>query len=286
MEDIYRWVPGEDPFTRFEIVGLFIGASVLSWIFLAGFSFRPYITAILFVLGVIIFLDDLQKKNIIRYTGGETRFWMLLMAPGTIIHEFSHYLACLLSGVYVTEASFFKPNPKTGTLGYVRYEIREDKWIFLRKFIISMAPFFGGGLLAWLLFSYVTAVPVISLEGITTIDMVINTIAGAFMTFLGNLFTINLLDPVNLIVLYFAFTVGFGSAPSTHDFKDIIEGISTHLVALLIGVVVIGALVFLDLTPLYNIFLNILMISLVIFLISIPLTYIMEAVYVFVESYM
>lgn len=51
----------------------------------------------------------------------------LLMFPGVVLHECSHYLACLLTGTRVTRFAPFSPgrsNDGRLTLGYVRHERR------------------------------------------------------------------------------------------------------------------------------------------------------------------
>jgi len=82
---------------------------------------------------------------------------------GTPIHELSHYLACKIGRHEVKEFKPFKPDPKTGSLGYVRHSYRQDK-LYQRvvgNAIVSIAPFFGGATIIFMLtyFFYPQLIP-------------------------------------------------------------------------------------------------------------------------------
>lgn len=74
-------------------------------------------------------------------------FYRLFVAPGIIIHELSHIIACLLSGAKIKKFSFFS---KKG--GYVKH--LPSKIPILGQFFISFMPILGGIgailFLAWL----------------------------------------------------------------------------------------------------------------------------------------
>lgn len=61
-------------------------------------------------LGVVLQQELLSRGRFI---------WIL--APGTIIHELSHLIVCLLFGLPVRKVSLFHYEPETGTLGHVDY---------------------------------------------------------------------------------------------------------------------------------------------------------------------
>lgn len=64
------------------------------------------------------------------------------LLPGIIAHEFSHYLACVLSGLPVSKVNWFGPDP------HVEHAASPD----FRTVLVALAPLFGnglGGLFAW-----------------------------------------------------------------------------------------------------------------------------------------
>ncbi len=75
------------------------------------------------------------------------RWYRVLLAPGIIIHEYSHAAACVLTGTRIREVRVFEPSG-----GRVVHD--EPHW-FLAQGVISMAPIAGAVLavylLAWLL---------------------------------------------------------------------------------------------------------------------------------------
>lgn len=72
---------------------------------------------------------------------------------GTPIHEFSHWIAALLSGHKIVELKLFKPDPKTGSLGYVTHTFNPHNFYqaIIGNTFIAIAPFFGGALVIYLL---------------------------------------------------------------------------------------------------------------------------------------
>ena len=86
--------------------------------------------------------------------------WNLMTAPGVVVHEFAHKLACDLAGVPVTDVAYFRLGDPPG---YVRHQ---EPSRYLTSFAISVAPFFVNTVIAsalfagcWLLLSTVTAGP-------------------------------------------------------------------------------------------------------------------------------
>ena len=67
---------------------------------------------------------------------------------GTPVHELSHLIACWIARHQVRDFALFKPNPKTGGLGYVDHSCDANSF-YQRTFgnlLISIAPFIGGAL--------------------------------------------------------------------------------------------------------------------------------------------
>ncbi|MDP2930398.1 MAG: M50 family metallopeptidase [bacterium] len=63
--------------------------------------------------------------------------YRIFLAPGVIVHELSHALACLIAGAKIRKISFFASNG-----GYVIHE--KPKLPVLGEIIISLAPILGG----------------------------------------------------------------------------------------------------------------------------------------------
>lgn len=72
------------------------------------------------------------------------------LLPGIIVHEFSHYLACVLVGLPVSKAQFFGKDP------HVEHAAPAD----FRTVVVALAPLVGSGLLG--LFLWNLALPLIA----------------------------------------------------------------------------------------------------------------------------
>lgn len=71
-----------------------------------------------------------------------------LYAPGTIVHELSHYLVALLLNMHPREMSFFPVvEGNKIKLGHVLYE--KNKGDFIRPLLVGIAPFFGAMGVLW-----------------------------------------------------------------------------------------------------------------------------------------
>lgn len=71
---------------------------------------------------------------------------------GVSVHEFSHYIFCILFKHKITDVKFFKPNWDTGVLGYVNHSYN-TKSLFqsIGQVFISIAPMIVGSSLIILL---------------------------------------------------------------------------------------------------------------------------------------
>ncbi len=78
---------------------------------------------------------------------------------GTPIHELSHVVVGTLCRIKITEVKLFRPDARSGVLGYVRYERPHLRWRetpqLIGTFLMGVAPLFGGSLVLlgalWLL---------------------------------------------------------------------------------------------------------------------------------------
>lgn len=92
------------------------------------------------LFGLLInFISQLTFKSLERSFGKIGTY--LVAWLGTPIHEFGHALFCLIFMHKIAEIKFFKPDPITGTLGYVYHKWnRSNPWQVLGNLFIGIGP--------------------------------------------------------------------------------------------------------------------------------------------------
>ncbi len=162
-----------------------------------------------------IFLNDLLEIYVISRL--RRNMFNLLIAPGTVAHELSHLIAAMLTGCEIKRVNLFRPDSRTGSLGYVEYAPGRDEFEFLRNLIVAFAPFFGCGILLILLLNVSSAI-----TGENLLDFGIMDVENSFSMIIKNFLNqFNYLDtyPALLLIIYLQLCLGFGSAPSSQDFR-------------------------------------------------------------------
>jgi len=107
---------------------------------IATFSQMASLFAGIFVFGLLIhFISQLTFRSI------ENAFWSkgtyLVAWLGTPIHELGHALFCVIFMHKIVEIKLFKPDPLTGTLGYVSHKWnRSNPWQVLGNLFIGIGP--------------------------------------------------------------------------------------------------------------------------------------------------
>jgi hypothetical protein len=144
-------------------------------------------------------------------------FYLLIM-PGTVIHEFSHWAACVLARVRVFEVHLFRPQPN-GVVGQVIYE-RCDP---VRRNLIAFAPFLGGSLALFLVTTFAFPGPKgFDLARIATkpddLWSSLGLTLGSVLTLLGQA---DLTHWSTWLFFYLVFSVGYGIAPSKTDLSHL-----------------------------------------------------------------
>jgi hypothetical protein len=121
--------------------------------------FLPIIVC-LFILRILSTLQEWRLWDIGGYKGVLVVAWI-----GAPVHELAHLVGAVLFLHKIKEVKLFKPDPKTGTLGYVShsYKPRSIYQAFIGNSVIALAPFFGGSALLYLLVKIM--VPDFSLYG-------------------------------------------------------------------------------------------------------------------------
>lgn len=138
----------------------------------------------------------------------------VFITPGVAVHEFSHAIACILTGAKVSEINLFAKNG-----GYVMHS--EPRLKLIGPPIISIAPVIGCTLFLWAirwLFSMYIYVP--PLNGQDAVTLFIISFFG-FFDMLWQNFSTGLVPAVLMIIyLYLTFSVSSALAPSAQDFKN------------------------------------------------------------------
>jgi hypothetical protein len=94
----------------------------------------------IFIFGLLIhFISQLTFKSLEKSFGSKGTY--LVAWLGTPIHELGHALFCLIFWHKIDDIKFFKPDPVTGTLGYVSHRwSRTNPWQVLGNFFIGIGP--------------------------------------------------------------------------------------------------------------------------------------------------
>ncbi|OGO07783.1 MAG: hypothetical protein A2Y92_04925 [Chloroflexi bacterium RBG_13_57_8] len=94
----------------------------------------------LFIFGLLIqFISQLTFKSLERSFGSKGVY--LIAWLGTPIHELGHALFCVIFGHRIADISLFRPDPVTGTLGYVYHKWNpKNPWHVLGNFFIGVGP--------------------------------------------------------------------------------------------------------------------------------------------------
>ncbi|MFC1995440.1 hypothetical protein ACFLVM_00995 [Chloroflexota bacterium] len=94
----------------------------------------------LVLFGLFIhFISQLTFNSLGRSFGRKGTYFVTWL--GTPIHELGHAVFCLIFMHKIIEIAFFKPNPLTGTLGYVRHTWnRSNPWQVIGNLFIGIGP--------------------------------------------------------------------------------------------------------------------------------------------------
>jgi hypothetical protein len=125
--------------------------SIKAVVFSTLYQFWWFVGVIALMGLVLYLLARTARRNYLQSVGPnfDTYFtgWI-----GTPVHEFGHWVFCLIFMHKVKEVHFFKPDPKSGTLGFVSHTYNK-KSVYQRigNFFIGIGPMLvGGGVLATL----------------------------------------------------------------------------------------------------------------------------------------
>jgi hypothetical protein len=107
----------------------------------------------IFIFGLLIHLvSHLTFRSLEKSFGSRGTY--LVAWLGTPIHELGHVVFCLVFFHRIVDVGWFKPDPATGTLGYVYHKWnRRNPWQVLGNFFIGIGPVVLGCGVLFALFS-------------------------------------------------------------------------------------------------------------------------------------
>lgn len=99
-----------------------------------------------FVFGLLIHFISHLTFNSLGKAFGNAGIYIVAWL-GTPIHELGHAIFCIIFGHKITRIEFFRPDPQTGTLGYVNHQWHKNNlWHILGNFFIGIGPVIVGSL--------------------------------------------------------------------------------------------------------------------------------------------
>lgn len=176
---------------------------------------------------------------------------------GTPVHEMSHVVVGFAFRVKIVEVRLFQPDPRTGVLGYVRYQVPRLHWSELHRvigtFLMGIAPLFGGALVLLAAFRLLIPGAAAALEEAERCAGLLVTappsevwrgLVDLVRSVYGAVFAGGAASPRPWLFLYVALAVGNHLAPSRADLEGGMPGllvlgglaIAANAVALLVRV--------------------------------------------------
>jgi len=190
---------------------------------------------------VLYFLSRLVDKLVLRRLG---RGWYLAtMWPGVMIHEFSHFVGCLITFTKVYRVHLF--HPSGDSLGFVEHARTRNP---VKNIIISMAPLFGVTAVIWLLTKFLFPELYVSLSNNISAALSDFTTFQNFFNFTKDYFSqywIYIKDLISsfdlgswptYLFIYLMLSLSSHAAPSKEDLK--------HTYAGMVGLIVIFTLLY------------------------------------------
>ena len=161
---------------------------------------------------------------------------------GTPVHELSHALFCLVFRHRINEIALFKPDLKSGRLGYVDHSFTRGNWFEeLGNFFIGIAPLIGGSVvltaLLWCFYPD-AATEILSIargtEAVAPEDSMVGIISDLTMSLIRTIAApANWLTWRFWIFMYLVLCVGGHMAPSASDYDGAGRGVTMVAIILI-----------------------------------------------------
>lgn len=201
---------------------------------------------IFFVFGFILYLLGRFTRNTFVNSVGykADMFWTGWI--GTPVHELGHAIFCVLFGHQITEMRLFKPDPRSGSLGYVNHSYNSrNLYHKIGNLFIGVGPIILGALVIYAAMYYLAPnrqiiKQIMNTPGVALNDMA--TLKAQFFVLLqaGEQTVKLLLSGINpksymfWIFLYLSISIAAHMELSIDDLKGMWSGLLTLLVLLFV----------------------------------------------------
>ncbi len=222
LEDVFNYVSDVFILTGTHLVLFFLPPLLLAWIMNATAA--------------------AAEKRSVQVFGIKAHTWLFSLT-GTVVHECSHALCCLVFGHRITEMRLFENDPDTGTAGYVNHSYNpKNPYQVAGNFFIGLAPVFIGATLIYAASVMLLDFPLPdfkagegAVDGARLFSQMLKILRVSLKDMLDKLFLMkNLKDWRFYLFLYLAFSVGSGVTLSSEDIKGAAKGLACILVLLLL----------------------------------------------------
>jgi hypothetical protein len=176
-----------------------------------------YLVLVILQLLLLYVLSRYANRALFHLVG--KTFYLLLAIPGTVMHELSHYIGCLLTNTRVTEFHPFSPQREGDRfiLGYVRHAAPRGP---VSALVIGTAPFWGGAFTLWLASAVLIPAPIETLLGpfssagpvavLSSCVVVVSWLASSLMN----------LEWQSFLLVYLLISIPSHMAPSREDLRN------------------------------------------------------------------
>ena len=166
----------------------------------------------LLAIGLYLISEYLHRS----LSAASKTLYVVLMLPGTVVHECSHAVVAMLMGARITD---FSVTPSGNTLGHIEHTA--PKIPFIGNAAISMAPLMGCPAILLLISRY-AGVHFDPPPGSFDILMETRFLLDGTFSFITGL---DYLSWKTYVFLYLALTLGAGAAPSKTDIISMLPGL-------------------------------------------------------------
>jgi hypothetical protein len=190
----------------------------------------------IFIFGLLIhFISQLTFKSLDKSFGSKGVYFVAWL--GTPIHELGHALFCLIFFHKIDDIKFFKPDPVTGTLGYVYHKWNpKNPWHVLGNFFIGVGPVILGCAVLFAIFYFLIPdssrvwdsinVGVSEMDSSSPIGSYLSVFQGSALAIISLIFTFSNLSGWQFwVFLYLSICVASNVRLSWADIKGSLSGL-------------------------------------------------------------
>jgi len=222
--------------------------SVLNYLWSSILATGTQFLVLLGPLLALAFILDQIAVRLERVEGrvfGGRNFIRYFAVVGVPVHELGHAMFCPIFGHKITEIKLFRPDPDSGTLGYVRHSFNPNSYYQqVGNFFIGIGPIFSGGLVIFAAMHLAAGHSVTetfrsagaSYSGAgDLLSLASSTLSGALAGVAGILDFSRMLSWKFWVFLYVVLAVGGNVTLSRADVQGASRGFGTLVVVLLLA---------------------------------------------------